>query len=426
MGVFKAILKRNIALLLSSQLISTMGSIMQTTALSLFVLSKTGSAITFASVLAVSILPRLFGPFTGVLTDRMNRKRMLVVLDVLAGFVTFCFAIWHQFFGGLAIPCVYLLVLMLSALQTFYDPTVSAIIPEIVDRNSLEETNSASSFVSNIAYIMAAAVAGLMYMSCGLAVVMAVNAISFIIAAAFEAFIRYKASPELHIAAQEPVFKSFKEGLSTVFRSKELFIIVIISIIANLAIYPICNVGIPLIMKKALHVTDGMFGVSQAMLFVGPVIGSVLAMFVLKRVNYKRMLTWVLALDSVLIGTISALTAFGTVSMDKLVLFFLINFTALLIIAAFVLGGIAISTTLQKLVPVQLLGRVSAVDASLSLMAIPLGQILFSLISDYVSSSFAFALFAVFTLIAGLTAYFLYKPILRNSTAAEGQGPSAG
>jgi hypothetical protein len=424
MSIFNTIFKKNVALLLSSQLISTMGSIMQTTALSLFVLKLTGDALKFASVLAVAIVPRLFGPFTGVVTDRKNRKRMLIVLDIIAGATTLCFAAWHEFFGGMTIICVYLLVLALSALQTFYDPTVSAIIPEIVDRDSLEVTNSASSFISNIAYIAAAAIAGVMYMKSGLFAVMVVNVLSFFVAAAFEAFIRYKAAPELHMAAQEPVLKSMKEGIVALFRNKELTLIVVISIIANLVIYPICNVGIPFIMKRVLFVNDFMFGISQAMLFIGPVIGSLLALFVLKRVDYKRMLTWIMIINSVLIVSLAALTAFGVVTLDKLLLFLLTNLGALLIVAAFVLGGIAISTALQKLVPIQLLGRVSGVDTSFSLMAIPLGQILFGLVTNALSPQIALLAFAGMSFVTGLVAFILYKPLLENK-AASGDGPRA-
>lgn len=421
MSVLRTILKRNVALLLSSQLVSTMGSIMQTIALSLYVLSKTGSAVTFASVLAVAIVPRLFGPFTGVLTDRVNRKRMLVVLDIIASAVTFCFAVWHQFFGGLLIPCVYLLVLMLSAVQTFYDPTVSAIIPEIAGKDALEETNSASSFISNLAYIAAAAVAGFLYMQFGLFAVMVVNALSFVVAAAFESFMRYRAAPELNVTAQEPVFKAMKEGITAVFGNREMALIVVISIIANLALNPIFTVGMPFIIKKVLGMTDDMYGVSQAMLFIGPVIGSVAAGLVLKRSDYRKMLTWILVIDSALIAVLAALTAFGQLAMGTLLLFLLINVTALLIVSTIVLASIALSTALQKLAPVQLLGRVSGVDASFSLMAIPLGQMLFGLGTSALSPQLTLLAFGGMSLVTGLVAFILYRPMLRAESAKTSQ-----
>jgi MFS family permease len=415
MAFLHTLLKKNTALLLSGQLISTMGSIMQTTALALFVMAKNNNdALVFASVLAVGIIPRLFGPFTGVFADRQNRKRLLVVLDVIAGFITFCFALWHQFFGGLLLPCVYCLVIFLATIQTFYDPTVSAIIPEVVEHKSLEEVNSASSFITSAACLAAPILAGVIYSrNNNLFVVMLINSASFILAAILEACMGYKPASALHTAAQEPVLKSFKEGLAAVFGNKELTLIIVISIIANLALNPIFSVGMPFIMKQVLHVSDELFGVSQSMLFIGPLIGSIAAGFILKRVDYKKMLTWILIADSALVAVLALLSAFGGITTGQLALFIGINVTAMVIVATIVLASIAISTALQRIVPVHLLGRVSGVDVSVSLMAIPLGQLLFGLGTTVLKAPVTLLLFACIVIITGFVSYLLYKPMLK-------------
>lgn len=413
MGILKPLFQKNTALLLSAQLISTMGSIMQTTALALYVIKITGDALMFASVLAVGILPRLFGPFTGVLADRRNRKYLLVIFDCMAGLIVLCFAFGHQFLGGLTIPSVYCLVLLLAAIQTFYDPAVSAIIPEIADRKLLEEVNSASSFITNVACIAAPVLAGVIYaVNHNLFAVMLVNGVSFVLAAALESLMKYKPASGIREEAQEPVFKSLKEGLSEVFGNRELTLIIAISIIANLSLNPIFTVGMPYIMKQVLQTSDKLFGLSQAMLFVGPVIGSVVAGMVLKRVDYRRMLVWILVLDSALVSALALLTAFGMPSMGMLATFLLINTAALVIVATIVLASIAISTTLQKLVPVHLLGRVSGVDVSVSLLAIPLGQMLFGISTRYINPQITLFIFSCAVLLTGLVAYLLYKPML--------------
>jgi MFS family permease len=412
MKVFRALRKRNTALLLSAQLVSTMGSIMQTTALALYVLHLTGNAVLFASVLAVAIIPRLFGPFTGVLTDRRSRKRLLVALDIAAGAVTLCFAVWHQATGGLPLFGIYALVLTLSALQTFYDPAISAIIPEIVDKNALEEVNSASSFLSSIAYIAAPILAGVLYAANGLFLVMLINCISFIAAAAIEAFMRYACTIDLKTTTSEPIVKSMKEGLATVFKNREILLIVVISIIANLALNPIFTVGMPYIMKQVMKVSDELFGLSQSLLFVGPVIGSFIAGLILKKVDYKRMLIWILMLDGALISVLAVLVAFGRITLGTLVQFVLINFVALVIVATIVLAGIAVTTAMQKIVPGRLMGRVSGVDVSFSLLAIPLGQMLFGLGTALLSTELTLLIFAVLAFSSGFAAFLLYKPML--------------
>lgn len=422
MGIVKTLLKRNTALLLSGQLVSTMGSIMQTTALSLYVMNLTGDALMFASVLAVGIIPRFFGPFTGVFADRNNRKHMLVMLDILAGVITVGFAIWHQFFGGLILPCIYILVLSLAAAQTFYDPTVSAIIPDVVDEGALVEVNSASSFITSLACIAAPALAGIMYAQGNLFVIMLINAASFFAAAVVEAAMHYNPHIQLHQCKQESVLSSMREGMAAVFKNKELTIIIVISIVANLALNPIFSVGMPYLMKQVLNVSNELFGLSQSMLFVGPVIGSIVAGLILKKIDYKKMLSWILMLDSALVAVMALLTAFGKISMTLLFVFFGINIIALVMVATIVLASIAISTALQKIVPTHLLGRVSGVDVSVSLLSIPLGQLLFGIGIKFMDTSITLLIFACMALVTGLLSMILYRPMLREQNKASKSG----
>ena len=71
MNLIKVLTKRNVALLLGAQAVSAIGSVTQSFALSLFVLG-TGSGVKFATVLAVGMIPRLFGPLTGVVVDGVS------------------------------------------------------------------------------------------------------------------------------------------------------------------------------------------------------------------------------------------------------------------------------------------------------------------------------------------------------------------
>ena len=73
--------QKDFSLLILGKLVSLVGSNMQQFALSLYVLSITGSATIFASILSISILPRLLlSPIAGVFGDLFDRKRSIVLL----------------------------------------------------------------------------------------------------------------------------------------------------------------------------------------------------------------------------------------------------------------------------------------------------------------------------------------------------------
>lgn len=77
---------KNFTLLILGQLTSLFGNFILKLSLSMYVLETTGSAAVFAGILSVSILPAvLLSPFGGILADRADRRKMMVVLDALAG-----------------------------------------------------------------------------------------------------------------------------------------------------------------------------------------------------------------------------------------------------------------------------------------------------------------------------------------------------
>lgn len=73
---FNLLKEKNFSLLMFGKITSLIGSNMQSFALSLFVLSTTGSATKFASILAIALIPQLLlGPFAGVIVDWFYRKK---------------------------------------------------------------------------------------------------------------------------------------------------------------------------------------------------------------------------------------------------------------------------------------------------------------------------------------------------------------
>ena len=93
--------------LISSDFISSVGSSIQAAALAIYILDMTKSSQLFSLMLASAILPRvIFGPFFGVLTDWFNKKKILLLLNVLNfsviclvtifldKVISFCYLLW--------------------------------------------------------------------------------------------------------------------------------------------------------------------------------------------------------------------------------------------------------------------------------------------------------------------------------------------
>ena len=121
---------RNFTFLILGQASSLIGNNTLKFALSMYVLERTGSAAVFAGLLAVAMVPTiLLSPFGGMLADRMNRRNIMVVLDVISGLSVF--AVFLLFGEGSGIYLIGALLVVLSVLGAFESPTVQACVPQM-------------------------------------------------------------------------------------------------------------------------------------------------------------------------------------------------------------------------------------------------------------------------------------------------------
>ncbi|WP_461612245.1 MFS transporter [Clostridium sp. Marseille-QA1073] len=152
---------KDFLLLMLGKLVSLIGSQMQSFALSLYVLKITGSATKFASVLAIALIPQLiFGPIAGVIADWFDRKKIIVLLDMLNGIMIGIFAIIYKINGGLSLLHIYVIVILMSIISTLFNPAINTVIPTLVKKEELVDANGINSFIMNLGNFIAPLLAG--------------------------------------------------------------------------------------------------------------------------------------------------------------------------------------------------------------------------------------------------------------------------
>ena len=272
---FKILKNKNLLLLMFGKITSLIGSTMQTFALSLFVLSTTASATKFASILAVTVIPELIlGPFAGVLIDWFDRKKIIVILDTLSGIIIAVFAIFHIVTDRLPLICIYILVISLSLISSFFQPAIQTVIPSIVEKEELVEANSINSLLLSIGNFVSPAIAGVLCGIYGLKVIFIINSISFFISAFSELFIEIPKTNKIKgkISLQH-FFSDFSEGIKFLLSNKGIFAIVTLGIILNFALGAI-TVGNTFISKEVLKVSDFQYGLLESICVVAMMLSS--------------------------------------------------------------------------------------------------------------------------------------------------------
>jgi len=237
---------KNFSLLMFGKLISLTGTQMQDFALSLYVLKITGSATLFASVIIVAMIPQLLlSPIAGVFSDWLDRKKTIVYLDLLSGILVGIFATIFLIRGELSLPYIYILVIVLTLTSSLYQPAIGTIIPTIIKKEDLVDANGISSLVMNIGNLLAPLLAGIFFGFYGLFLILAVNCISFLVAALGELFIQI---PKVTNMPKEINFKTFSydfmEGIKFIRGKKLLLYIIILAPILNFVFSPLSSIGI--------------------------------------------------------------------------------------------------------------------------------------------------------------------------------------
>jgi len=163
----------------SSALVSNVGSWVQTVALGTLVTSTTHNAFWTALVLAAGFLPMgLLAPVGGVLADRFDRRRWLIVTTVAEA----SFAVVLAVVVGLHHDPNWVLVLLSflgGASGSIGFPAYQAMLPDLVRREDLLAAVSLSSAQWNMGRVMGPAIAGLILVAWSPAVAFSLNAISF-------------------------------------------------------------------------------------------------------------------------------------------------------------------------------------------------------------------------------------------------------
>lgn len=400
----KLIKQRDFFLLMLGKLVSLLGSNMQQFALSLYVLSLTGSATIFASILSISILPRLLlSPIAGVFGDWFDRKKSIVILDLLNFIIIGIYAVIFTLNGSLTLPMIYVLVILLEITEIFFGSAMSAVIPSMVDKEELLDANSFNSLVMNIGQLLAPIIGAVVYGTFGLKIVMIINSLSFLISAISEMFINI---PEKHKKPESISIKAFKkdllEGINIIKSNKFISTMISLGTIINFVIAPIFSIGLIFIIKEVLRATDFQFGIFQMVLSSSMLLAPIFSANYIKKINVGKLcyISFIsIALFILIMSPIPSKTILDRLDTN------LIPYILMLIISFMVgifatIANIAMGTIFNQVTPIELMGRTSTVFNLAVTVFIPVGQMLFGYLYDIISPSYVMAISVIILIFA--------------------------
>lgn len=393
--------RRDFTLMVIGQIISLFGNAILRFALSLYVLTLTGSAAAFGGIMALSMVPMVFcSPLGGVAADRLPRQRIMAVLDfITAALILLSAAALGS--GGLVV--VTALMLALSAIQSFYQPSVTASIPLLADGEQLMAANSTVALVQALASLLGPILGGLLYSLVSLRPILTVSAVCFFASAILELFLRIPyEKPARSQAALKQIAADLAQAARFLRRERPALLAVLLLLSSlNLFLAGLYTVGLPYLVKVHLGLSDLLYSYSQAALGVGSILGGILPALLGDRMPVRRSYWYLLGVTALLIpmalvlaARSPALAAYGVTLASSL--------AGMACVTAF---NVSTLTFFQKSIPTGLLGKVSSFASAISTCALPLGQALygalFELAAPWLVVVFALTSSAVISLLTG-------------------------
>lgn len=230
-----------------------------------------------SSVSAVAILMTCFwlpgiilGPFLGVLVDRWSRKHLMTLSNITRTLLLFCF--WFVLDDQPSVWMIYSLAAMTGTILALYIPSAMALVREIVPAKDLLYANASVDIAYEIGAVSGMGAAGLIIAATSIKTTFLINAICYAIASISLLIIRHKADSIVSIEREQTLLRQLLVGWNYLIQRKTLLLMYTVQMLFFIS-YMTAPILLAPYAKQVLHTNVGQFGMIEASLSIGLVLG---------------------------------------------------------------------------------------------------------------------------------------------------------
>ena len=394
---WRALRHRNFQLFFSGQLISLIGTWMQSVAQSWLVYRLTGSALLLGSVGFASQVPVfLFAPLGGITADRFNRRYIVIATQTAAMLLAFILAVL-TLTGKVHVWHVFVLASLLGVVNAFDIPGRQSFLVDMVGKDDLMNAIALNSSMFNGARVIGPAIAGILVAKIGEGWCFFVNAVSYI--AVIIGLLLMKVHSPVRAAMASP-FEHMMEGFRYVNQTTPIRALLLLLGLVSLVGMPYA-VLMPIFADQILHGGARGLGILMGATGVGALLGALTLAFREGVKGLGRWVAWCSAGFGVSLITFSASRSFWI----SVILLLPVGYTIMLQMASS-------NTLIQVMVPDALRGRVMAVYSMMFMGMAPIGALLGGALAERLGAPLTVAIGGVASL-AGAIWFGLQLPKIR-------------
>jgi MFS family permease len=348
---------RPLRFVFAANVVSMLGSGMNSAAVAWYILEATHSEMALGAFAVLQTIPAmLMLPFTGVLIDREDRRRLVMWLDAVRAVVIVVVAIL-AFRHRVQVWQLYLMNTLVAAGFWMFWPTITALIQELTPEGQFVQSNTFLLAGVQGGWLMAGALVGFMYNHIGLGGVLLIDVSTYVVS--FLCYLGVRRGRHVVVTPQElcadfliaesqlqRFWREMKEGLHFL-RDHRAVILLGISWALFLGAMITGVVVTPSLSERIFHSGAVGYGWLNAGWGTGAFLSALYAPAVIAALGGRRSVAFSMAL-------LAACMAFAPISRWLVAAIFLFAIMG----SARGVGGIAMNTSLMEMVPKHLMGRV--------------------------------------------------------------------
>jgi MFS family permease len=340
-----------------------------------FVYAMTDSALKMSLIGVLQTIPPLvFGPLAGVLLDRLDKRRAMIVIDLVRTGLLASIPILHAL-GLLTLPLLYVLVFVIAMFSMAFGPALNATLPLVVKKEQLTGVNALMQSAMTIGQLLGPALSGMLIAAIGAQNALYANAAAFFLSALCKIPLRlphvrvHRSSDNVWTQA----VKDLKDGIRFVFvKQRLLFLLMIVASIFTLGSTAFVYL-LPVIGDRLLHVGSVALGWLWSSLSLGILATTVWLIWKPQQTVCARI--WMIAIAA----AIAAVAVPGLLMSDSML------WAGGLIVAIGATSGLItplVSASLQERTPKDLMARVFGLFNTGTMVFSMIGMTLFGWIAD--------------------------------------------
>ncbi len=225
----------------SGQLSSLLGSIVVQFAIIWWITVETQSVLVLSFSSFLYFLPQvLFTPIAGVVIDRWDRKKLIILVDSSQAILTFILILLNNLLSGIV---GILLIISINSFrgvcQAFHFPAINAVIPTMIPKEKLSRVNGLNSTLNQVIQIIGPTLASILLVTFPLHYVLYIDILTFLIAFTSLIIIKIPIPERKNRSKKSKFYDEFQQGFKIVKDMPIILMLIVLFMGLNFLLQPI-------------------------------------------------------------------------------------------------------------------------------------------------------------------------------------------